>query len=44
MFLDDLGSNAPAPGTTRKYLVLMREAAVEESRRFQIPPPDSNVQ
>ena len=30
MSMDDLGSEGPAPGTTGKNLVLMREDAVEE--------------
>jgi subtilisin family serine protease len=33
MFTDNFGSEGPAPGTTGKYLVLMREDAVEEGIR-----------
>ena len=33
MYTDNVGSEGPAPGTTGKYLVLMREDAVEEGVR-----------
>ena len=33
MFMDNSGPEGPAPGTTGKYLVLMREDAVEEGIR-----------
>jgi hypothetical protein len=33
MFVDDPGSERPTPGTTGKYLLLMREDALEEGVR-----------
>ena len=40
MFMDNSGPEGPAPGTTGKYLVLMREDAVEEGiARAREPSP-----